>query len=103
MEEAIEEMKKLRDISRDALFLQINNARYHWSIKVLEFYYENNIKIIDWPLLLDNYTPIPRVMGYNLKKLEVYFSKIIPIPRPKINDLLILINFNNSSYKVNNI
>ena len=49
LEEAIKEMKKLRDISRDVLFLQIENARYHWSIEALEFYFENNIKIIDWP------------------------------------------------------
>ena len=41
-------MKELRDISRDVLFLQIDNARYHCSIEALEFYYENNIKIIDW-------------------------------------------------------
>ena len=38
LEEAIEEMKELRDISRDVLFLQIDNARYHWSIEALEFY-----------------------------------------------------------------
>ena len=41
LEEAIEEMKELRDISKDVLFLQINNPRYHWSIEALEFYYEN--------------------------------------------------------------
>ena len=29
LEEAIEEMKELRDISRDVLFLQIGNAKYH--------------------------------------------------------------------------
>ena len=50
LEEAIEEMKEFIDISRDVLFLQIDNAKYHWSIEALEFYYENNIKIIDWPL-----------------------------------------------------
>ena len=44
LEEAIEEMKELRDISRDVLFLQIDNARYHWSIEALEFYYEINKK-----------------------------------------------------------
>ena len=27
---------------RNVLFLQIDNARYHWSIETLEFYYENN-------------------------------------------------------------
>ena len=36
LEEAIEEMKELRDISRDILFLQIDNSRYHWSIEALE-------------------------------------------------------------------
>ena len=46
LEEAIEEMKELRDISRDVVFLQIDNARYHWSIEALEFYYENNIKFL---------------------------------------------------------
>ena len=40
LEVAIEEMKELRDISRDVLFLQIDNARYHWLIEALEFYYE---------------------------------------------------------------
>ena len=30
-------------------------------------------------MLLDNYTPYSRVMVYNFqKKLEVYFSKVIP-------------------------
>ena len=52
LEKAIEEMKELRDISRDVLFLQTDNARYHWSIEALEFYYENNIKVIDWPRIL---------------------------------------------------
>ena len=37
LEEAIEEMKELSYISRDCLFLQIDNARYHWSIEVLSF------------------------------------------------------------------
>ena len=42
----IEEIKKLRDISRDVLFLLIYYTRYHFPIEALEFYYENNIKII---------------------------------------------------------
>ena len=33
-------MKELREISRDVLFLQIDNARYHLSFEVLEFYDE---------------------------------------------------------------
>ena len=58
LEEAIKEMKELRDISRDVVFLQIDNARYHWSIEVLEFYYEDNIKIIDWPPYSPDLNPI---------------------------------------------
>ena len=43
LEEVIERAKKeLRDISWDVLFLQIENARYYWSIEALEFYYKNN-------------------------------------------------------------
>ena len=50
IERIYREIKKLRSISRDILFLQIGNARYHWSIEALEFYFENNIKTIDWPI-----------------------------------------------------
>ena len=51
-------MKEFRDISRDALFLQIDSARYHWSVEALKFYYENNIKIIDWPPYFPDLNPI---------------------------------------------
>ena len=43
LEEAIQEIKELINISRDVLFLQIENTRYPWSIEALKFYY---IKII---------------------------------------------------------
>ena len=49
LEEAIEKMMELRHILKDVLFLQICNARYHWPIEALEFYYGNNKIIIDWP------------------------------------------------------
>ena len=43
------------------------------------------------PLLLDNYTPIPPVVGGIIsKKLEVYFSKIIP-PIPPVQNLRFII------------
>ena len=38
LEEAIGEMKELKDILRDFLFLQIYITRYHWSIEAHEFY-----------------------------------------------------------------
>ena len=61
LKETMEEKKELRDISRDVLFLQIDNARYHWSIEALEFYYENNIKIIDWPPYSPDLNPIENI------------------------------------------
>ena len=48
LEEAIEKIKELRVIYRHGLFLQIGNATYRWSFVALEFYYKNNVKIIDW-------------------------------------------------------
>ena len=61
--EAIEEMKEFRDISRDVLYLQIDNARYHWSIEAFEFYYENNIKIIDWPTYSPDLSLIENILA----------------------------------------
>ena len=58
LKEAFEKIKELRDISRDVLFLQIDNARYHRSIEALEFYCKNNIKIIDWTPYSPNLNPI---------------------------------------------
>ena len=69
IEEAIEEMKELRDISRDVLFLQIDNARCHWSIETLEFYYENNIKIIDWPPYSPDLNPIDNIWAIMKRKI----------------------------------
>ena len=69
LEEAIGEMKKLRDTSRDVLFLQIDNAWYHWSIEALEFYYENNIKTIDWPLYSPNLNPIENIWAIMMRKI----------------------------------
>ena len=69
LEEAIKEMKELKDISRNVLFLQIDNARYHWSIEALEFYYENNIKIIDWPPYYPDLNPIENIWAIMKRKI----------------------------------
>ena len=70
LEEAIEEMKELRYILRDVLFLQIDNAWYHWSIEALEFYYENNIQIIDWLLYSPDLNPIENIWAIMKKKID---------------------------------
>ena len=66
---AIEEIKKLRDISRDVIFLLIYYTRYHFPIEALEFYYENNIKIIDWPLYFLDLNPIDNFCAIMKKKI----------------------------------
>ena len=77
LEEAIEEMKELRDILRDVLFLQIDNARYHWSIEAFQFYYENNIKIIDWPPYFPDLNPIENIWAIIKRKIpEKTFTTI---------------------------
>ena len=77
LEEATEKIKALRDISRDVLFIQIGNARYHWSIEALEFYYENNIKIIDWPPYSPYLNPIENIWAIMKRKIAgKTFTKI---------------------------
>ena len=69
LEETIEGKKEFRNISRDFLFLEIDNARYHWSIEALEFYYENNIKIIDWPPYSPDLNPIENIWVITKRKI----------------------------------
>ena len=83
LEEAIEEMNELRDISRDVLFLQIDNPRYHWSIEALEFYYENNIKIIDWTPYSPDLNPIENICA--IMKRKIAGKTLITIDSQKMN------------------
>ena len=76
LEEVIEEMKELRDISRDVLFFQIDNARYHWSIEALEFNYENNIKIIDWLPYSPDLNPRESIWAIMKRKIAGNFLEL---------------------------
>ena len=69
-------MKELRDISTDVLFLQFDNARYHWSIEAFKFYYENNIKMIDWLAYSPNLNLIENVWTIMKRKI---FDKILQL------------------------
>ena len=62
-------MKELRHISRYVLFLQIGNAKYDWPIEELEFYNENNIKIIDWPPYSPDLNPIENIWAIMKRKI----------------------------------
>ena len=39
----------MNKIMKNSVILQFDNDQKHRSLKALEFYKENNIKIIDWP------------------------------------------------------
>ena len=56
LEEAVEEMLEIWNL--DTVYLQIDNARYHWTIDVVELYKENNIKVIDWLQYSPDLNPI---------------------------------------------
>ena len=43
---------------------------YHWTIKVLEFYKENNIKVIDWPPYSPDLNLIENVWAIMKKELN---------------------------------
>ena len=68
MEEAIEMMKELRDISRDVLFLQIDLAKYHLSIDHLNFIMKK-LKNFDWPPYSPDLNSIENIWAIIREKL----------------------------------
>ena len=68
LEEAVEEMKEIT--SSETLYLQMDNARYHWTTEALEFYLEKNIKVIDWPPYSPDLNSIENIWAIMKQKLE---------------------------------
>ena len=68
LEEAVEEMKEIT--SSETLYLQMDNARYHWATEALEFYLEKNIKVIDWPPYSPDLNPIENTWAIMKQKLD---------------------------------
>ena len=51
--------------------LKMNNARFHWITKALEFYNNNGIKVIDWPPYSSDLNLIDNILAFMIeKKLE---------------------------------
>ena len=42
-------LPEMNKIMKNSVILLFDNDPKHWSLRTLEFYKENNIKIIDWP------------------------------------------------------
>ena len=58
LEFSLPEMNK---IMKNSIILQFDNYPKHRSLKALEFYKENNIKIIDWPSNSPDLNPIENI------------------------------------------
>ena len=51
----------MNKIMKNSAILQFDNDPKHRSLKALEFYKENNIKIIDWPSNSPDLNPIENI------------------------------------------
>ena len=58
LEFSLPEMNK---IMKNSVILRFDNDPKHRSLKALEFYQENNIKIIDWPSNSPDLNPIENI------------------------------------------
>ena len=64
-------LKEIRsNFNSDEVILQIDNARYHWTTKALEFYSNNGIKVIDWPPYSSDLNQIEHIWAFLKKQSE---------------------------------
>ena len=59
----------MNKIIKNSIILQFDNNPKHRSLKALEFYKENNIKIIDWPSNSPDLNPIENILAKIKNKL----------------------------------
>ena len=61
----------MREIKNsETIYVQMDHARYHWTKEALEFYRENNIKLIDWQSYSGGLNPIENIWAKMKHKLE---------------------------------
>ena len=68
MKESVEEIKKISNSY--IIFLQMDNVKYHWTTEALQFYYENSIKMLDWPQYSPDLNPIENLWAIMKKKIR---------------------------------
>ena len=61
--ETVEEIREIKNL--EMIYLQMDNVRYHWIKEALEFYRDNNIKLIDKPTYSGDLNPIENFLGNN--------------------------------------
>ena len=68
LEEALEEIRF--KLNSDEEILELDNARYNWTTKALEFYSNNGVKVIDWPPYSPDLNPIENIWAFMRKKIR---------------------------------
>ena len=62
LKEALEEIGS--KLNNNEVMLQMDNSRYNWTSKALEFYSNNGIKVIDWPSYSPDLNPIKNIWAF---------------------------------------
>ena len=60
---------EMNKIMKNSVILQFDNDPKHRSLKALEFYKENNVRIIDWPSNSPDLNPIENILAKIKNKL----------------------------------
>ena len=69
-------------IESDIIYLQMNHATYHWTTELLQFYYDKEIRVINWLTYSPNLNQIKNmwaIMKTIMRKILIYnyeYSKI---------------------------
>ena len=61
-------MKEINE--SDIIQLQFDNAKYHWTLEAFQFYYENEIRLIDWPPYSPDLNPIENICAIMKSKIR---------------------------------
>ena len=68
LNQSLDEMKEI--IKSDNIDIQMDSAKYHWTTKVFQFYYEKRVKLVDWPPYSPDLNLIENVLSLMKRKIS---------------------------------
>ena len=78
LENLSESVIKMKEINEsDIIQLQFDNEKYHWTLEALQFYYENEVRLIDWPPYSPDLNPIENI--WTVMKSKIRGRKFLTI------------------------